>query len=371
MEICKQARIGRCERGPEKCKYAHPSEHHEIIGMRVTICRESLSAKCKRERCRFWHPPAHLMAAASALSDKFSTRQVAGALQSPGEMMVCRQALGGRCERGENACRYAHLKGHEVVTDNRVTICHSSLSNKCSRETCKYLHPPPHLLESSKALVDAMKSTHLMPLKNTQLVQQSFRETGYLNPVRETGYLNPVRETGYLNPVQVVQSVQPIMQPVLQQDIQASLSGEDILAELQEINLQQQELQARQTSLMALFLQQAQQHQQAQQQAQQLKRTHTLSMTPRYGEVDHGRELGVDVNTWTEAGASGRIDQTRRPAHFNIAARKAQPVTEPCRDFLKGCCTRGRMCRFRHDRADSSLGTSFSRSPYKRLRSTQ
>jgi len=77
----------------------------------------------------------------------------------PGQFEVCKEFKEGRCMRGEDNCRYAHLKGHEEQSGNMVTICRSALGNKCMREFCKFWHPPAHLLVSAKAVVDGAQAS--------------------------------------------------------------------------------------------------------------------------------------------------------------------------------------------------------------------
>ncbi|XP_038955534.1 muscleblind-like protein 3 isoform X1 [Rattus norvegicus] len=66
---------------------------------------------------------------------------------------VCREFQRGNCTRGESECRYAHPTDVSMieVTDNTVTICMDYIKGRCSREKCKYFHPPPHLQAKLRA----------------------------------------------------------------------------------------------------------------------------------------------------------------------------------------------------------------------------
>ncbi|XP_071951228.1 muscleblind-like protein 1 isoform X5 [Antedon mediterranea] len=60
---------------------------------------------------------------------------------------VCREFQRGVCSRGENECKFAH-PGEEVTidsTDNTATVCMDYIKGRCSRDKCRYYHPPPHL----------------------------------------------------------------------------------------------------------------------------------------------------------------------------------------------------------------------------------
>ncbi|XP_059177554.1 muscleblind-like protein 1, partial [Physella acuta] len=60
---------------------------------------------------------------------------------------VCREFQRGTCSRATSECRYAHPAEHIVVdaTDNHVTVCMDFIKSKCTRDLCKYFHPPSHL----------------------------------------------------------------------------------------------------------------------------------------------------------------------------------------------------------------------------------
>lgn len=60
---------------------------------------------------------------------------------------VCRDFQRGNCTRGEHECRYAHPDDRSMIdlTDNSVTVCMDCIKGRCTRDKCKYFHPPPHL----------------------------------------------------------------------------------------------------------------------------------------------------------------------------------------------------------------------------------
>lgn len=62
-------------------------------------------------------------------------------------LQVCREFQRGTCSRAMSECRYAHPADHIVVdaTDNHVTVCMDFIKSKCTRDLCKYFHPPSHL----------------------------------------------------------------------------------------------------------------------------------------------------------------------------------------------------------------------------------
>ncbi|XP_071214120.1 muscleblind-like protein 1 isoform X2 [Salvelinus alpinus] len=66
---------------------------------------------------------------------------------------VCREYQRGNCMRGENDCRFAHPSDSTMIdtNDNTVTVCMDYIKGRCSREKCKYFHPPAHLQAKIKA----------------------------------------------------------------------------------------------------------------------------------------------------------------------------------------------------------------------------
>ncbi|XP_038154165.1 muscleblind-like protein 1 isoform X5 [Cyprinodon tularosa] len=66
---------------------------------------------------------------------------------------VCREYQRGNCARGENDCRFAHPADSTMIdtNDNTVTVCMDYIKGRCTREKCKYFHPPAHLQAKIKA----------------------------------------------------------------------------------------------------------------------------------------------------------------------------------------------------------------------------
>ncbi|XP_034038326.1 muscleblind-like protein 1 isoform X3 [Thalassophryne amazonica] len=66
---------------------------------------------------------------------------------------VCREYQRGNCSRGEEDCRFAHPADSTMIdtNDNTVTVCMDYIKGRCSREKCKYFHPPSHLQAKIKA----------------------------------------------------------------------------------------------------------------------------------------------------------------------------------------------------------------------------
>lgn len=69
------------------------------------------------------------------------------------KLEVCREFLRGICNRTEEECKFAHPPGDVVVDpmDGMITVCMDFIKSRCSRDCCKFFHPPAHLQARVKA----------------------------------------------------------------------------------------------------------------------------------------------------------------------------------------------------------------------------
>ncbi|XP_045201031.1 muscleblind-like protein 3 isoform X9 [Mercenaria mercenaria] len=74
-------------------------------------------------------------------------------LARPDRLEVCREFQRGSCTRQPSECRYAHPPDNVTVdtSENCVTVCMDYIKGKCTRDSCRYFHPPPHLQAQIKA----------------------------------------------------------------------------------------------------------------------------------------------------------------------------------------------------------------------------
>ncbi|XP_056435348.1 muscleblind-like protein 2 isoform X5 [Gadus macrocephalus] len=121
--------------------------------------------------------------------------------QRSDKLEVCREFQRGNCARGETDCRFAHPGDSPMIdtSDNTVTVCMDYIKSRCSREKCKYFHPPAHLQAKIKsgqqqvnqaavvaqaAAVAAMAFPHSMlhTLPKRQALEKSNGASHLLNP---------------------------------------------------------------------------------------------------------------------------------------------------------------------------------------------
>ncbi|XP_049728143.1 muscleblind-like protein 3 isoform X4 [Elephas maximus indicus] len=191
---CFDSLKGRCTR--ENCKYLHPPAHLKTqleINGRNNLIQQKTAAAMFAQQMQFMlqnahmsspnsfpvtpslaanpampfspylpHPgmgmfPAELLPNAPVLisgNPPFTLPGAAGPkLMRSDKLEVCREFQRGNCTRGENDCRYAHPTDVSMIeaSDNTVTICMDYIKGRCSREKCKYFHPPAHLQAKLKA----------------------------------------------------------------------------------------------------------------------------------------------------------------------------------------------------------------------------
>lgn len=75
---------------------------------------------------------------------------------------------GNKCDKSASECPYAHPPASCPVDNensNLVVVCVDFVKGKCSRDTCKYFHPPEHLIaqlkkqkQNNTAVVQALAS---------------------------------------------------------------------------------------------------------------------------------------------------------------------------------------------------------------------
>ncbi|XP_056296327.1 muscleblind-like protein 1 [Pseudoliparis swirei] len=91
---------------------------------------------------------------------------------------VCREFQRGTCSRLDNECKFAHPAKSCQVENGRVIACFDSLKGRCSRENCKYLHPPPHL----KTQLEINGRNNLIQQKNMAMLAQQIHLANAMMP---------------------------------------------------------------------------------------------------------------------------------------------------------------------------------------------
>ncbi|CAL8369354.1 unnamed protein product [Arctogadus glacialis] len=197
---CFDSLKGRCLR--ENCKYLHPPSHLKTqleINGRNNLIQQKTAAAMLAQQMQFMIPgtsmqamPTFSMAQGLGPSPGLSyspyltpmshgmglmsaemlpsnqmlvsggpavAAQCQNASNSPSQkqrsdkLEVCREFQRGNCARGETDCRFAHPGDSPMIdtSDNTVTVCMDYIKSRCSREKCKYFHPPAHLQAKIKS----------------------------------------------------------------------------------------------------------------------------------------------------------------------------------------------------------------------------
>ncbi|XP_028835079.1 muscleblind-like protein 2 isoform X6 [Denticeps clupeoides] len=194
---CFDSLKGRCTR--ENCKYLHPPAHLKTqleINGRNNLIQQKTAAAILAQQMQFMIPgttmqPVPTFPVSQGLGSSpgvsyapYLTPMSHGMGLVPTEMLpstpvivpssppvsiqsssstqkllrtdkleVCREFQRGNCARGETDCRFAHPSDSPMIdtSDNTVTVCMDYIKSRCSREKCKYFHPPAHLQAKIKA----------------------------------------------------------------------------------------------------------------------------------------------------------------------------------------------------------------------------
>uniref|UniRef100_A0A8C6S8D5 Muscleblind like splicing regulator 2 n=1 Tax=Neogobius melanostomus TaxID=47308 RepID=A0A8C6S8D5_9GOBI len=195
---CFDSLKGRCSR--ENCKYLHPPSHLKTqleINGRNNLIQQKTAAAMLTQQMQLMVPsptipfvsfgltsnaglgystymsplahtmnlvPTEMLPSSSVLlsgsspvtvpnSSSSSSSSPSQKLQRTDKLEVCREFQRGNCARGETDCRFAHPSDSPVIdtNDNTVTVCMDYVKSRCSREKCKYFHPPAHLLAKIKS----------------------------------------------------------------------------------------------------------------------------------------------------------------------------------------------------------------------------
>ncbi|XP_006862875.1 PREDICTED: muscleblind-like protein 3 isoform X2 [Chrysochloris asiatica] len=220
---CFDSLKGRCTR--DNCKYLHPPAHLRTqleINGRNNLIQQKTAAAMFAQQMQFMlqnaqmtslnafpvapslapnptmafnpylpHPgmglfPAELIPNTPILISGNPPLALPGAtgpkLMRSDKLEVCREFQRGNCTRGESDCRYAHPTDASMIeaSDNTVTVCMDYIKGRCSREKCKYFHPPAHLQAKLKAAHHQLNHSigTTMAVANLPLPQPAFIPAG-------------------------------------------------------------------------------------------------------------------------------------------------------------------------------------------------
>ncbi|XP_058246839.1 muscleblind-like protein 2 isoform X1 [Hemibagrus wyckioides] len=225
---CFDSLKGRCSR--DNCKYLHPPSHLKSqleINGRNNLIQQKTAAAMLAQQMQFMLPGSSLPAVSSfpvgqslgpgpgisyspylspvthgmglvatemlpsnpvivpgspavAVQSSNSSSSSQKTLRSD-KLEVCREFQRGNCSRGETDCRFAHPSDSPMIdsTDNTVTVCMDYVKSRCSREKCKYFHPPAHLqarLKSSQS-TQSTAATAAMTQSSAKVLKRPLEAT--------------------------------------------------------------------------------------------------------------------------------------------------------------------------------------------------
>ncbi|XP_029580716.1 muscleblind-like protein 1 isoform X9 [Salmo trutta] len=89
LEVCREYQRGNCSRGENDCRFSHPSDSTMIDtnDNTVTVCMDYIKGRCSREKCKYFHPPAHLQAKIKAAQHQVNQATAAATMGIPHSVM--------------------------------------------------------------------------------------------------------------------------------------------------------------------------------------------------------------------------------------------------------------------------------------------
>ncbi|XP_060047760.1 muscleblind-like protein 2 isoform X6 [Erinaceus europaeus] len=90
LEVCREFQRGNCARGETDCRFAHPADSTMIDtnDNTVTVCMDYIKGRCMREKCKYFHPPAHLQAKIKAAQHQANQAAVAAQAAAAATVMA-------------------------------------------------------------------------------------------------------------------------------------------------------------------------------------------------------------------------------------------------------------------------------------------
>lgn len=87
-QVCREYQRGNCSRGETDCRFAHPSDSTMIDSSEntVTVCMDYIKGRCSRDKCKYFHPPAHLQAKIKAAQHQVNQATATAAMVSTGHI---------------------------------------------------------------------------------------------------------------------------------------------------------------------------------------------------------------------------------------------------------------------------------------------
>ncbi|XP_063741122.1 muscleblind-like protein 1 isoform X2 [Eleginops maclovinus] len=238
---------------------------------------------------------------------------------------VCREFQRGTCSRSDQECKFAHPAKSCQVDNGRVIACFDSLKGRCSRENCKYLHPPAHL----KTQLEINGRNNLIQQKNMAMLAQQMHLANAMMPGTQ---LSPmVRGYTRMNTPQLLPTPMFSMSPGMATNASAAAAFNPYLSPMSP-GLMPQEIMPSAQVLMASSPNVSQVPNAAAAAAQKLLRTDRLEVCREYQRGNCSR---------------GETDcRFAHPADSTMIDTNDNTVTV-CMDYIKGRCSREK-CKYFH-----------------------
>jgi hypothetical protein len=118
---------------------------------------------------------------------------------------ICVDYQNGVCKKTVKECQFAHPPPNCPLDNdnNLVIVCVDFIKGKCNRETCKYFHPPEHLVSHLKKLKLSNNAAAAAAAANTSLINPSLLNLSLF----PTSLQSQFTQTQFINPIHLLNSI--------------------------------------------------------------------------------------------------------------------------------------------------------------------
>ncbi|KAF3827239.1 hypothetical protein GH733_002725 [Mirounga leonina] len=184
VAVCREYQRGNCNRGENDCRFAHPADSTMIDtnDNTVTVCMDYIKGRCSREKCKYFHPPAHLQAKIKAAQYQVNQAAAAQAAATAAAMGIPQAVLPPLPKRPA----LEKTNGATAVFNTGIFQYQQALANMQLQQHTAFLPPVPMVHGATPATVSAATtSATSVPFAATATANQG------CNPSCSRGHTNP------------------------------------------------------------------------------------------------------------------------------------------------------------------------------------
>ncbi|KAM8850261.1 muscleblind-like protein 1 isoform 7-T17 [Spinachia spinachia] len=200
LEVCREYQRGNCSRGETDCRFAHPSDSTMIDtnDNTVTVCMDYIKGRCSREKCKYFHPPAHLQAKIKAAQHQVNQATAAAAM-TQSAVKSLKRPLDATFDLGITPSVMAPMpkraalekaNGASAMFNNSMLQYQQALASMQFQQQAAFLPSVPMMHGGSPASVSAATSSATSPFATASTNQLTTNEYMQLIPIISADHLS-------------------------------------------------------------------------------------------------------------------------------------------------------------------------------------